>query len=138
MLDAPDGGARRGLRVAEDLVDRISFDGAAVNLAMTAVLIVLLVSFDHHALALFLGGDSPAVPAAIHIQWLAIWSYLPFGITIVVFGTLRAYGEVWSPIFVLIASMYGVRLAVYALGYPMLGADAIWLSFPISSVFSTL
>lgn len=122
----------------EDRVDRISFDGAVVNLAMTAVLIVLLVAFDHHALALFLGGDSPAVPAAIHIQWLAIWSYLPFGITIVVFGTLRAYGEVWSPIFVLIASMYGVRLAVYALGYPMLGADAIWLSFPISSVFSTL
>ncbi len=122
----------------EDRVDRISFDGAVVNLAMTAVLVVLLVAFDHYALALFLGGDSPAVPAAVHIQWLAIWSYLPFGITIVVFGTLRAYGEVWSPILVLIASMYGVRLAVYALGYPMLGADAIWLSFPVSSVFSTL
>jgi putative MATE family efflux protein len=52
----------------EDRVDRIGFDGALTNVAMTAVLLVLLVGFDHHALALFLGGASPAIPLAIHIQ----------------------------------------------------------------------
>lgn len=122
----------------EDRVDRIGFDGSAVNLAMTAVLIALLVAFDRYALALFLGSDSPAIPIALHIQWLAIWSYLPFGITIVLFGTLRAYGAVWTPIAVLLASMYGVRLAFYFLGYPYLGSDALWLSFTFSSVTSTL
>ncbi|MEY4953748.1 MAG: hypothetical protein RL299_2172 [Pseudomonadota bacterium] len=120
----------------EDRVDRIGFDGALTNVVMTAVLLILLVGFDHYALALFLGGASPAIPLAIHIQWLAIWSYLPFGITIVLFGTLRAYGVVWTPIVVLLAAMYAIRLGFYHFAYPALGADALWLSFVVGSVAS--
>jgi Na+-driven multidrug efflux pump len=122
----------------EDRVDRIGFDGALTNVVMTAVLLILLVGFDHYALALFLGGASPAIPLAIHIQWLAIWSYLPFGITIVLFGTLRAYGVVWTPIVVLLAAMYAIRLGFYHFAYPALGADALWLSFVVGSVASAL
>ncbi len=126
-------GARR-----EDRVDRVGFDGAAVNLAMTAVLIAVLFAFERHALALFLGSGSEAIPLAMHIQLLGVWSFLPFGVTIVIFGTMRAYGVVWAPIFVLLASMYVVRLGIYSLGYPLIGTDALWLSFPISSVVSTV
>ena len=49
---------------------------------------------DRAALALFLGGDSPAVPIAQHIQLLATWSFLLFGVTMVIFGTVRANGAV--------------------------------------------
>ncbi|WP_296674879.1 MATE family efflux transporter [Novosphingobium sp.] len=124
-------GARR-----EDRVDRIGIDGAMVNLAMTGVLVALLLAFDTPALELFLGSGSPSVAVARHIQWLSIWSYLPFGVTIVLFGTLRAYGVVMTPIVVLLASMYAVRLGFYWLAYPAMGTDALWLSFVAGSAAS--
>ncbi len=121
-------GARR-----EERVDRIGIDGALTNLIMTGVLIAVLLAFDEAALKLFLGSTSPSIAVARHIQWLSIWSFLPFGITIVLFGTLRAYGVVIAPILVLIAGMYVARLGFYWLAYPALGTDALWLSFVVGS-----
>lgn len=124
-------GARR-----EDRVDRIAIDGAVVNFAMTGALVILLLAFDEAALKLFLGSASPSIAVARHIQWLSIWSYLPFGITIVLFGTLRAYGVVLPPILVLLGSMYAVRLGFYWLAYPGMGSDALWISFSVGSLAS--
>ena len=93
----------------------------------------LLAIADRPALALFLGGDSPALPIARHIQLLATWSFLLFGVTMVLFGTVRANGAVIGPLIILAIGLYPVRLG-FALGaYPWLGADALWLSFPVSS-----
>lgn len=120
----------------EDRVDAISRAGSLANLAMTGVLIAALVPFDRPVLELFLGAGSPSVPAALHIQDLAIWTYLPFGVTIVLFGTLRAYGVIYAQLAVLFVAMYVVRLGAYELLYPVLGADALWYSFLLSSVTS--
>ena len=61
------------------------------------------------------------------------WSFLLFGVTMVVFGTVRANGAVIGPLIILAIGLYPVRLG-FALGaYPWLGADALWLSFPVSS-----
>jgi Na+-driven multidrug efflux pump len=122
----------------EDRVDAISRAGALSNLAMTGVLIAALVPFDRPVLELFLGAGSPSVAAALHIQDLAIWTYLPFGVTIVLFGALRAYGVIYTQLLVLFVSMYVVRLGAYALLYPRFGADALWYSFMLSSVVSML
>ncbi|MFM5947997.1 MAG: MATE family efflux transporter [Novosphingobium sp.] len=122
----------------EDRVDAISKAGSLANLVMTGVMIAALVPFDRPVLELFLGAGSPSVPAALHIQDLAIWTYLPFGITIVLFGTLRAYGVIYAQLLVLFASMYGVRLGAYYLLYPLIGPDALWYSFLLSSIVSML
>ena len=122
----------------EERVDAIGWAGSLANLAMTGALIAVLVPFDRPVLELFLGSASAAVPAALHIQNLAIWTYLPFGITIVLFGTLRAYGVIYAQLAVLLVSMYAARLGAYWLLYPVLGADALWYSFVISSVLSML
>jgi Na+-driven multidrug efflux pump len=89
-------------------------------------------------LTLFLGPGSPAVDAARHIQFIASWSYILFGMTIVLFGTMRAGGVVIAPIIVLAVAMYPVRLGFYAAAYPVLGPDAIWLSFPVGSAAAML
>lgn len=120
----------------EDRVDAISRAGGLANLAMTGLLIAALVPFDRPVLELFLGASSPSVAAALHIQDLAIWTYLPFGVTIVLFGTLRAYGVNYAQLGVLLGSMYVVRLGAYHLLYPVLGADALWYSFLLSSTTS--
>ena len=69
-----------------------------------------------------------------HIQLLATWSFLLFGVTMVLFGTVRANGAVIGPLIILLIGLFPVRLG-FALGaYPWLGADALWLSFPVSSL----
>jgi putative MATE family efflux protein len=116
-----------------DRVSAITRSGISYNLLITGLLVALLAIADRPALALFLGGDSPALPRAQHIQLLATWSFLLFGVTMVIFGTVRANGAVLGPLVILAIGLYPVRLG-FALGaYHWLGADALWLSFPVSS-----
>lgn len=112
---------------------KISRSGVLLNLSVTGALCALILLFDRPALELFLGSTSPAVDEARHIQFLASWSYILFGITMVLFGTMRAGGVVWTPLIILSIAMYPVRLGFYYAFYPQLGADALWLAFPVSS-----
>jgi Na+-driven multidrug efflux pump len=98
------------------------------------VLTVLLLVFDRPLLVLFLGPDSAAVPLARHIQLLAVWSFMLFGVTMVYSATMRAGGAVWAPLMIIAIALYPVRLGFYWLTYDWLGADAIWLSFTVGSV----
>jgi Na+-driven multidrug efflux pump len=117
---------------------KITRAGLILNITITGALTLALLAFDRPVLTLFLGPTSPAVDAARHIQFLASWSYILFGMTIVLFGTMRAGGVVLAPIFVLAIAMYPVRLGFYFLAYPALGPDALWLSFPIGSAAAVL
>lgn len=112
-----------------------SITGVAIlyNLLITGVLVLLLWLADRPALALFLGGDSEAIPIAQHIQLLATWSFLLMGVTMILFGTVRANGAVIAPLVILFIGLFPVRLGFALAGYPALGADALWLSFPVAS-----
>ena len=124
-------GAQRWDRVAG-----VTNSGIAINLAMTGVLIALLLLFDRAALALFLGSGSAAIEVARNIQYIATWTFLPFGTTIVLIGTLRANGSVVPPLVILFLSMFPIRLGIYYFGYPIIGSDILWWSFPLSSLAS--
>jgi len=116
-----------------DRVSAITRSGVVHNLVITGLLVVLLAVADRPALALFLGGDSPALPIARHIQLIGTWSFMMFGVTMVLFGTVRANGAVIGPLVILAIGLYPVRFG-FALGaYPGLGADALWFSFPVAS-----
>ncbi|MGC1269318.1 MAG: MATE family efflux transporter [Croceibacterium sp.] len=114
-------------------LDHITHAGVLVNFLMTGVLTGLLLVFDRAALVLFLGPDSAAVPLARHIQMLAGWSFVLFGVTMVYTATMRAGGAVWLPLLIIAIALYPARLGFYYLTYEWLGPDAIWLSFPVSS-----
>lgn len=121
-----------------DRVDSINRAGIITNLTMTGTLIALILLFDRPVLALFLGSDSPAIEVARHQQLLGSWSFLLFGVTMVLFGTMRGNAVVIPPLIILGISMYPVRLAFYYSAYPSIGADAIWWSFPVTSLASML
>jgi len=125
-----------GARKWEQL-DKVTRAGITINFWMTGAITVLLVLFDEPALGLFLGPDSPAVPLARHIQLLASWNFVVMGVTMVMTATMRAGGSVWIPLFVIGIALFPVRLGFYYLTYDWLGADAIWLSFPVAA-FSAL
>ncbi|KPF51434.1 MATE family efflux transporter [Novosphingobium sp. AAP1] len=117
-----------------DRLGRITRAGLILNFAVTGLMTALLLAFDRPVLVLFLGSTSPAVDMARHIQLLASWSYILFGMTIMLFGTMRAGGVVIAPLIVLAIAMFPARLGFYSFAYPSLGADALWLAFPVGSL----
>jgi Na+-driven multidrug efflux pump len=63
-----------------DRVDQIMRSGVMVNLALTGGLLALLTLVDRAALGLFIDGSSAAIPIAIHINLVAGWSFVLFGV----------------------------------------------------------
>jgi putative MATE family efflux protein len=119
-----------------DRVGKVTLSGALTNLVMTGLLIMLMLIFDRALLSLFLDTDGGAMELGRHIMLLATWTFLPFGVTMVVLSTLRANGAVIAPLIILAISMFPIRLGLYYALYPSLGSDAIWWSFPLSSLCS--
>ncbi|KQU62477.1 MATE family efflux transporter [Sphingomonas sp. Leaf339] len=126
-------GANRWDRVAQ-----ITRAGLLYNLALTGVMIVAVLWFDRSTLGLFLSADSPAIPIAQRISMIATWSFLLFGATMVLFGTVRANGAVWGPLLILFTAMFPVRLGLALALHETLGADALWWSFPAGSAATLL
>ena len=119
-----------------DRVTKVTNAGMIANLTMTGVLSVVLVTFSHPLLALFLGSSSPALPIAQHIQYVVTWSFLVMGASIILGGTMRAYGVVIWPLITMFIAFYPIRLGFYFLTYSRLGADALWGAFPVASLAS--
>ena len=115
-------------------VERITGSGIAFNTIITGVMVVALIAFDRPVMALFLGSDSAALPIARHIQLIATWGFILFGMTMVFFGVVRANGAVLGPLAILFVAMFPLRLGFAVLARPMLGVDALWWSFPVGSI----
>lgn len=114
-------------------VDAVTRSGILANLVITGLLILFITLVDRPVLALFLGGDSPALPIAQHIHLVASWSFLMFGVTMVIFGTVRANGSVIAPLVILFVAMFPIRLGfVFAL-LPHIGREALWWTMPLGS-----
>lgn len=124
-------GAGKHARVGE--VTRV---GVLANLAMTATLAAAIVLADHPLLALFLGGDSPAMPIAERIQLICTVAFLIMSVTMILSGTMRAYGAVVAPLVIMGIALYPIRLGFYYLAYPRIGGDAVWWAFPVGGLAS--
>jgi putative MATE family efflux protein len=119
-----------------DRVGAITWSGVGVNMVITTVMVALILAFDRPIFALFVGGDSPAIPIARHIQLIGSWSFIIFGITLVLFATVRANGSVYPPLLILVLSILVGRIGVAALLLPRYGTDVLWWSFPFGSGIS--
>jgi len=117
-----------------DRVGQVTRIGILYNIALTGVLVGAVLWFDRTTLGLFLAPDSPAIPIGQRISVIASWSFILFGVTMVLFGTVRANGAVWGPLLILFVAMFPVRLGLALLLRPTLGADALWWSFPAGSM----
>jgi len=121
-----------------DRVNATARTGVMFNFLMTGALILPIIVFDHSTLSLFLPADSAALANARHLNHIAVWSFLFFGVTFVVSGVVRATGAVVPPLLILGFALWGVRIPFAKLLQPTLGVDAIWWSFPISALAAML
>jgi Na+-driven multidrug efflux pump len=96
---------------------------------------VLVIYFaDPWVLRIFLPATSPALPIATHINAFVLWGFIFFGMAFIYSGVVRATGAVWPPLLAMIISLWVVRIPFANLLMPRLGADAVWLSFPLGSL----
>jgi Na+-driven multidrug efflux pump len=121
-----------------DRISRITGFGIGYQLAITGAMVSVMLIFHEALLALFLGDNVSAIAAAWHMQLRVSWSFLAFGCTMILFGVMRANGVVVKPLIILAFSLFAVRIGFYYLGYPQIGVDALWFSFPVSSFIALL
>jgi putative MATE family efflux protein len=117
---------------AWDRVGRITQAGVIAILLVTGATAAAMVGFDRPVLALFLGGASPALPIARHIQLIVTWSFTMFGVMMVLFATVRANGSVIPPLAIMTVGLLGVRIGMAwtTISY---GEDWLWWSFVVGS-----
>jgi Na+-driven multidrug efflux pump len=121
-----------------DRVATLARVGVVYAVLLTGSIVLLLELFGSHAYALFLPAGSPAMEAAAHINRIATPSFLFFGVTLVLFGVVRATGAVMAPLIALTISLLAVRVPLAEVFIDRLGADSVWWSFPLSSAFASV
>jgi len=132
-MAAQNVGARRW-----DRVNATARNGVLINFLMTGLLIAPLILLDRWTLALFLPAHGVALDIARHLNHIAVWSFLLFGVTFVISGVVRSTGAVIPPLVILAVSLWGIRVPLAKTLMPSMGADAIWWSFPISAACAML
>jgi putative MATE family efflux protein len=132
-MAAQNVGARKWDRVAS-----IARVGVVYALLLTGTAVLLLELFASHAYALFLPAGSAAMEASTHINRIVTPSFVFFGITMVLFGVVRAAGAVMAPLVGLVLSLLAVRVPLAEAFIDRLGADSVWWSFPLSSAFAAM
>jgi putative MATE family efflux protein len=119
-----------------DRIGLITRSGVGFNLVLTGALVAILFLFDRPVLGLFLAESPAAIDTAVHINNLASWSFILFGVTIVIFATVRATGAVMPPLIILAISLLVIRTSFAYGAQGTLGSDALWWSFPVGSLCS--
>jgi putative MATE family efflux protein len=120
-----------------DRVEKVAVVGAGCAFLMTAAPVLVIYLADPWVLRIFLPATSPSLAIAAHINTYVLWGFIFFGMAFVFSGVVRATGAVWPPLLAMVISLWAVRIPFANLLMPRLGADAVWLSFPIGSL-STL
>jgi len=132
-MSAQNVGAGRWDRVA-----RTARAGVTFQTIVTAASVALIMLFARPLLGIFLPAGSSALEAAVHLNFIASWSFIFFGVTMVLFGVARSTGAVVAPLVILVITLWGLRFPAAAMLMGRYGADAIWWSFPASSLLSML
>jgi putative MATE family efflux protein len=115
-------------------VERINGAGLVCNGLFTGGSILLLLLLSGPTLGLFLPHDAAAIAIGAHVQMIVSWSFLFYGLSMVLFSTMRATGVVMLPLLIMFVALFPIRFGFYFAAYGAIGAEALWLSFPIGSL----
>ena len=119
-----------------DRVTRIAGVGVLYSVMLTGSVVLVIELLDQHIFGLFLPAGSRALQIASHLNRIVTGSFIFFGISVALFGVVRATGAVIAPLVVLTVSLLLVRFPMAEFFLGRYQADAIWWSFPISSALS--
>jgi len=119
-------------------VTRIARVGVLYSVLLTGSIVLTLELLNQRAFGLFLPGTSAALALAAHMNRIVTPSFIFFGISVALFGVVRATGAVVAPLIILTISLLAVRFPLAQWFLERWRVDAIWWSFPVSSVLSSI
>jgi Na+-driven multidrug efflux pump len=119
-----------------DRVGKIATTGVMFNFLMGGSLVTVVYALNRHALGLFLPASGSALDISAHLNHIVLWSYIFFGISMVLYAVVRATGAVMAPLIMLAIALWVVRVPFAYWMLPHWQADAIWWSFPLASLVS--
>ena len=117
-------------------VTRIARVGVLYSVLLTGSIVLAIELLDTAVFGLFLPAGSAALGIASHLNRIVTGSFIFFGISVALFGVVRATGAVMAPFVILTVSLLVVRFPLAQLFLEGYRADAVWWSYPVSSVLS--
>ena len=121
-----------------DRVSKIAGVGILCSVAVTGTVAIIIYLLGPLPLYIFLPAGSPTIPIALHINQTVLWAFVIFNATFALSGIVRSTGAVWPPMFILIFSMLVIRVPFAFFLSPRFHAEAIWWSFPLGTLTSSL
>jgi putative MATE family efflux protein len=121
-----------------DRVTRIARVGVLYSVLLTGSIVLAIELLDTAVFGLFLPAGSAALQIATHLNRIVTGSFIFFGISVALFGVVRATGAVTAPFVILTVSLLVVRFPLAQVFLDSYQADAVWWSFPVSSVLAAL
>jgi len=121
-----------------DRVTRIARVGVLYNVILCGGIALAMELLDTHLFALFLPEGSGARVIAAHLNHVVTPSFVFFGVSIALFGVVRATGAVMAPLIILTITLLVVRFPLAELFLDRYQVDAVWWSFPVSSALAAL
>jgi MATE family, multidrug efflux pump len=119
-------------------VGRIARSGVLINIVITGAVVAVIALADRQVMGLFLTPDSPAMTIAQHINRMVSWTFILFGVNLVLSGVMRANGAVMVPLVILVVTTIPVRLGLAVSLFSRFGGDAIWWSFSAATLVSLI
>jgi putative MATE family efflux protein len=121
-----------------DRVPRIARVGVLYSVLLTGSIVLAIETLNNYAFGLFLPAGSDALAIATHMNRIVTGSFVFFGISVALFGVVRATGAVMAPLIILTVSLLVIRFPLAQLLLARYQVAAVWWSFPISSVVSSI
>jgi hypothetical protein len=97
-----------------DRVTRIAGVGVLYSVLLTGSIVLLIELLDTRIFGLFLPAGSAALHIASHLNRIVTGSFIFFGISVALFGVVRATGAVMAPFVILTVSLLVVRFPARA------------------------
>src|SRR4029077_5156175 len=119
-------------------VTRIARVGVLYSVLLTGSIVLAIELLDSAVFGLFLPAGSAALGIATHMNRIVTGSFIFFGISVALFGVVRATGAVIAPLVILTVSLLVVRFPLAQLLLERYHADAVWWSFPLSSALAAI
>ncbi len=117
-----------------DRVDRIAWRGCALSFGISLAATAAMYALGDLPLRLFIPAGGEVLATAWHINLIALWGWIALSASMGLFAIMRANGAMLPPMLIFGLTMWLLRVPFAELLQPVLGADAIWWSFPFGSV----
>ena len=115
-------------------VEQIAKRGCSMSLVIACVATVLIYALGDLPLRLFLPEGGEMLAQAWQINLIVLWGWIALSASMGLFGVVRANGAMLAPMLIFGVSMWAARVPFAKALQPLLGADAIWWSFPFGSI----